>query len=115
MKLSRTVLFEMSSPFPTSIEALDLTILRQAYSLLFDRVAQEVFRHRLDLDDVEVERFMVCRNADQGMSRIPLSSLADHSTVVRCVTANAGVAIVEIGAVVMQDQSPSAGSGESSV
>lgn len=114
MRPTRTVLFDTSSPFQTTLDALDLTELRRAYSALFDRAATEVFRRGLDLDDVVVERFVVCRRADGETTRTPLTSLADRSAVVRCLAGGAGAAtgsIVEIGAVVLRETPPPVGSG----
>ncbi len=89
MKIERTVLVEASAPFVADVDSLDLAELRMAFSALFDRTAEEVFRYRLDLDDVVVDRFLLCQAPGGATVRVPLPSLADRSSVVACLTVDA--------------------------
>lgn len=70
-------------PVGTPLDELDWNTVRKGYSTLFDRAAQAVFRTGLDLDDIIVNRFIVCENQAEGTKRLPLESLADQTLSLR--------------------------------
>ena len=90
-RLKRTVLLEETIPFSATIETLDLHELRAAFSSLFDQTAQQVFLRGLDLDDVIVERLMICRRSDGATVRVPVPALSDREAVVRSLQQAGGV------------------------
>lgn len=58
-------------------DQLSLDKIRQGFSTLFDRALLGVQKEGLDLDDVEMNRFLLCRTAQKSEIRIPADSLSD--------------------------------------
>ncbi len=62
--IQRRVIAEESIQVDWSLEKLNLEVVRRTFSDLFDRAAVAVHRAGHDLDDVVVERRMICRTTD---------------------------------------------------
>ena len=82
-----TPLFDHVEPYVQTLSEIDLDAVRRKFSELFDRVARAVFRAGLDLDDVLVERQVVCRIDGHPPIRISADHLSDEDRFTQHVLA----------------------------
>lgn len=82
-ELLRTTIADARAAVDFSLDALDLAFLRRAFSELFDAVAADVTRAGYDLDDVLVDRFLICRvpggdESAEVVATLPVTTLVDR-------------------------------------
>ena len=82
-EIRRTIIAEARAAVDFSLDALDLAFLRRAFSELFDAAAADVTRAGYDLDDVVMDRFLICRAPGGGESAevvatLPVTTLVDR-------------------------------------
>lgn len=90
-KQPSTPVFECVAPYVQTLSEIDLDVVRRKFSELFDRTASAVFRARLDLDDVLVERQVVCRINGHPPIRISADHLSDLDRFTQHILAAARV------------------------
>jgi hypothetical protein len=93
----------------TSHDSIDLTLLRQRFSELFDRAASRVQRAGYDLDDVLVDRFLVCVGGEGREIEAPIEFVSSVDSVLLQVGRAAGsgvsgVAVIRAGVRVWLDR-----------
>ncbi len=70
-------LFEEKLSIDMPLDQLSLDTIRQGFSTLFDRALLGVQKEGLDLDDVEMNRFLLCRATGKKEFKVPADSLSD--------------------------------------
>lgn len=73
-----------------ALHQLDLVDLRRRFSDLFDEIARVITGDKLDLDDVIVDRLVVCRLPDGRTVTVPADSLADVARLKNSLIAAVG-------------------------
>lgn len=82
------ILFEEKLRIDMSLDQLQLDAIRQDFSALFDRALLGVQKAGLDLDDVEFNRFLICRTTEKSEIRIPANSLSDAERMKNSIIQN---------------------------
>ena len=112
-----TPILECEEPYVRTLSEIDLDAVRRKFSELFDRVARAVFRAGLDLDDVLVERQVVCRINGHPPIRVSADHLSDLDRFVQHVLAAAklefdrdipsgAVTLIELRITAIREQCP---------
>jgi len=78
-----------SFPFEQPLTKLDLRALQAGFSALFDAAAVAVRRAGYDLDDVVLERIMVCEDPDGTPFDVAAEPLSDRDELIRRVVRSA--------------------------
>ena len=82
-ELLRTTIADVRVAVDFPLDALDLAFMRRAFSELFDTAAADVTRAGYDLDDVVVDRFLICRvpggdKSAEVVATLPVTTLVDR-------------------------------------
>lgn len=113
---SSQTLYQKTAPFLSSLDRLDMPALRQAFAALMDDAALAVQRAGFDLDDVVIERSLICRTARDRQVTVEAAWLSDgarQADAIRCILAPrpedeplhvAGVVVRAVRAALCNDQ-----------
>jgi len=77
MEISHYPLFDESQPVNVALDEVTLDDLRRAFSGLFDRAVRAVQAAGFDQDDVELERWLLCRLPDGTACSVRVDVLSD--------------------------------------
>jgi len=80
------IVFVGSTPVEWRLDDIDLDELRSGFSHLFDQAAEAVHAAGLDLDDVFVERSLLCRTPCEENLIVGARFLADRDRLISGVT-----------------------------
>jgi hypothetical protein len=89
--LHRQVMFECSRTLDISCEALEVARLQESFSELFDKASDAVTKLGLDLDDVIVERSLLCAQNSQPSFKVISPPLADYESLITTIQKASGI------------------------
>jgi len=73
------ILLEKSITTDMSLDQLDLDVVRRGYSELFDQAAIGIQRAGYDLDDIEIQRSIICSLEKNDIQQFDINSIADET------------------------------------
>ncbi len=73
------ILLEKSITMDMPLDQLDLDAVRRGYSELFDQAAIGIQRAGYDLDDIEIQRSVICSLEMGDIQQFTINSIADQT------------------------------------
>ena len=73
------ILLEKSITMDMSLDQLDLDVVRRRYSELFDQAAIGIQRAGYDLDDIEIQRSVICSLEKDDIQQFDINSIANET------------------------------------
>jgi len=92
---NREVLFECSRAVDQSCDTVEIVSLRRMFRDLFDEASDAVTKLGLDLDDVTVERSLLCAQVSQPDFKVISPPLADRESLITAIQKAPGIEAVQ--------------------